>query len=314
MILNILHVMLAVFLFMTSFFLLTFLRREHVIDRTVRRMKEQLGEHSRIRQKEFRHLSDEEKKKGIFKLERMLYGSGLKKAAPFLSGEGYLLLMVFTAGGGYFLVSVLGAGIMVRLMALCAGPLFLYMVLYIRCFRNYRKIENSLILFLNLLDGFSITASEITSILYKVSRFVEEPLKELLEECYFETQITGDTGKALVHLMERVDHPRMKQIIRNLEVCSRYDADYSSVVNSSRKGIQDYLAYRKKRKSLINVAKTEMIMLLAIAVILMALIDLLLEASIWDLAFRTLPGQIMTGFLAFILLIFYCSIVLFDKG
>ena len=207
MLMIILRSVLALCLFLTFYALLKYVKDRQILSRALEEMSEQVSEHSRERQKEYRRLSEEEKKKGILKLERYLYNSGLKRQYPLLSAEIYLLLMVSVAGAGFLLMTLLGGGFLMRVAALCCGPLLLWLVLYVKSFRNYKRIENNLLVFLNLLGGFSITDSELTSIFYKVSRFVDPPLCNLLEDCYFETQTTGDAAGALENLMERVEHP-----------------------------------------------------------------------------------------------------------
>lgn len=310
---EILYVLLAVSIFFVFFFLLRYIKKEGWIRRTVKQMSHQFQEHSRIRQKEMYKTPGEEQR-GMLKIERLLYGSGLKKAVPFLSPELLIMLMTVTAGSGFLLMSVLQAELPVKILSLLCGPVLLYMILHIGCLLNYNRIEKDLIVFLNLLDSFSITASEITFILYKTSHFLEPPLRDLLEDCYFETQISGDASGALYHLMEKSQHPKFREIIRNLEVCSRYDADYAGIVQSCRKNIQDYLAYRKKRKAIINIAKIEMFILLAIVLILSQLIGVLMEINIWNIIFLTFTGRCIFGSMMLVLAWFYYRIVVFDKG
>lgn len=235
MILQVLKVIIIVLIFLTFYLLMKHLYRENVLGRAVEQVSEQVTERSRLRSRQM--SAGLKEKRTDIKLERDLYKSGLSISFPFLTAEVYILIMVISAGSGFFLVSVWRTGIILRIISLCCGPLILYTVLQIKYYLNYRRVEKNLLIFLNLLDSFSITAGELTVIFYKISYYLDRPLKRALEECYFETQITGNTTKALYNLMEKVGHPKFKEVVRNLEVCSRYDADYSSVVDSCRKTI-----------------------------------------------------------------------------
>lgn len=313
MVLVILRIAVGLLVFAVFYFLLGLIQKERLLHKTVRRLSDQVQEHSRERQKQLKRPEGWEKRKGILKLERLLHGSGMKKMVPFISAELLILLLLLLAGAGYVTASLLHTGILFRILALFLGPALIFIVLHLKSLLNYNRVEKNLLTFLNLLDNFSVTEGEITAILYKVSRFVDPPLSDLLQECYFQTQITGDTSRALFDLQDKAVHPKFKEIIRNLEVCSRYDADYASVVSANRKSIQDYMAYRKKRKSIINVAKTELLLLIVMVFLLLGLIDMLLQASIWSITFGTMAGKCIMGFMLAVVVGFYCNIILFDK-
>ena len=313
MILIMLRAVLALLVFLVFFLLLGLIRKERLIQKTAGRLSDQLQAHSMERQKQLKRIQYQDRRTGILKLEGMLYSSGLQKAVPFMSAELLILFMLLLAGTGYAMASFLKTGLLFKVLALLLGPALILLVLHVKALLNYNRIEKNLIAFLNLLDNFSTTEGEITAILYKVSRFLEPPLSTILQECYFQTQITGDTSRALFELQEKASHPKFKEIIRNLEVCSRYDADYASVVSSNRKNIQDYMAYRKKRRSIINVAKTELFLLVLMAVFLLGLINVLLQTNVWEIAFRTAAGRAILGFMVLVLAGFYCSVVLFDR-
>lgn len=312
MLLKGLHIVLMLLIFTFFFLLLRTIAREKLLDKAIHRVSEQMNEYTLNKRREQKN-EDAGERKRMLGIEKLLYGSGLKKVIPFMSAELLILLFVLLSATGYFLSSLLGAGAVFRGIALCMGPLLLGMILYIRCLLNYNRIEKNLLTFLNLLDNFSLTDGEITTILYKVSRFLEPPLSDMLQECYYQTQVTGNTSKALFDLMEKAEHPKLKEVIRNLEVCSRYDADYASVVAGNRKSIQDYLAYRKKRKSMVSVAKLELFLLIIMAVAILLLLNVMLQVNIWEVVFQTLPGKIILGLMGMTLLYFYISTVLFNR-
>lgn len=302
----------AIFLAAGIYLLLDYTVRSRIISRTLRQVYGQMEETARSRQK-----GKMPGKKGVIsgtveKMDRLLKYSGIRNRYPFLTSEIYLLIMAGSAALGYFIM-VLAGNRLLGIPALFCGPAVLSLYLSLQCRRNYKRTEAELLVILNLLDSYSVTASDITSILYRISGYLGNPVRSALEECYFEGQTTGDITLSLQHLAGKIEHPMFKQLIRNLEVSNRYDADFSSVMKSSRRSVQDYLAFRKKRKSISNVAKTEMLMLGLTAVLTFTLMGSILEQSIWEILFHTPAGMGLTVFMASVLLLFYWQVVIFDK-
>ena len=53
---------------------------------------------------------------------------------------------------------------------------------------------------------------EITGVLGQVSKYMEEPLKGVMEECAYEAQMTGNSSTALLAMAEKVEHPKFKEL------------------------------------------------------------------------------------------------------
>lgn len=249
----------------------------------------------------------------LTRMDRRLEYSGLREKLPFLSTEWFLVTLVAAGAAGYFLTFLLTRRFRLGLTAFFLVPALLYALETALCHRSYRRTEEQLLVFLNLLDSYSITAGELTGILLKTSKLLTEPLKGALEACYYEAQTSGDTNQALERLAYRVEHPKFRELIRNLEVCSRYDADYGSVVQDSRKGVQDFLAYRGKRRSLASVARVEMLFLAVTGVSVFAMMGGILQQDIWTLLFGTAAGRGLLLFQGGVLALFLWQILLFDK-
>ena len=118
-----------------------------------------------------------------------------------------------------------------------------------------RVTNENLLKCLNFLGNYSLTAGEITMVLGQVSRYVEEPLKGALEECAYEAQTTGDSSLALLSMAERIEHPKIKELARNLEISIRYMADLTTLVDSSRRSAREYLRMEEERKGMLREAR-----------------------------------------------------------
>ncbi len=237
-------------------------------------------------------------------VEQELQYSGLKRRFPFLSAENWIL-------GNIVLAAVLFPALQLVTpkvwMALCGAivPMALELLgIAVAKARAMRRVDQNLLKFLDFLGNYSITAGEVTGIFNQVSRYVEEPLKSVLDECYYEAQTTGDAGMALLSMAEKVEHPKFKELVRNMEISIRYCADFSALVSGSRRSVREYLRMGGERKSMLREATINMLLLLGLSGFVLLTVDGLIDTSIWYIVFATLPGKIAMGVLGVIFLLF----------
>ncbi len=167
-----------------------------------------------------------------------------------------------------------------------------------------RSVNNNLLKFLDFLGNYSITAGELTGIFPQISKYVDEPLRTVLDQCSYEAQTTGDVSLALMSMAEKIEHPKFKELVRNMEISVRYCADFTMLVNSSRRNIREYLRMCGERRSLMREAFINMALLLAMSAVTLTVVDGLIETSVWRLLWVTWPGRTALGLTAFILLLF----------
>lgn len=227
----------------------------------------------------------------LFSLERMLQYSGVKIFFPRLTVEWWI------AGNAVILsLFFFGALLVFGLWPSAGAVLFLmtaeWAVLQALRIRNLRRVGESLMKLLDFLGNYSITAAEATGVFSQVSRYMEEPLRSALDTCYYEAQTTGDAGLALLSMAERIEHPKFKELARNMEISIRYCADFSALVSSSRRSLREYLRATQERRGMLREAAVNMALLLSMSLIVLVTVGYLTETSLWALLFDTLPGRI----------------------
>ena len=242
-----------------------------------------------------------------FRLERLLYYSGIRQRFPAVSVEIWVVGEL-TVTGMLFLVCLAFGGMKAALlitgmvMAAEAGTLR-----YLRA-RNLRRVNDNLIKLLDFLGNYSITAAEVTGTLDQVSRYMEEPIRTALEECYMEAQVTGDTGTALLSMADKVEHPKFQELARNMEISVRYCADFTALVSSSRRSMREHLRISQERKEMLREAVVSMALLLAMSMVVLLTVGHLINLSFWDLVWGTIPGRIGLGALGVIFLLFWVQL------
>lgn len=237
-------------------------------------------------------------------VERELQYSGLKRGFPGLTAEKWVVGNL--AGISLiFLVSCLLMTEWWRACLCCALVLCLErgILLFLKL-HMMQRVERNLLKFLDFLGNYSIASGEITSVFKQVGKFMEEPLRSVLDECCYEAQTTGDVGMALLSMGEKIEHPRFKELVRNLEISIRYCADLRTVVYSSRRTLREYQKMSRERKNMLREAGINMVLLLVLSGVVLITVDGLVEISVWQVLLFSLPGNLALAVLIIIFILF----------
>ena len=175
--------------------------------------------------------------------------------------------------------------------------------------RNYKTIDKALLEFLNQLGNFSAIQGEITNVLHHTAQYTPPMLAEALEECYIEAQTTGNVSAALMGLSEQFEHEKFKEIIINLEVCSRYTANLKVIVYSLPRNLMDAKRASQERRAIADSAIVEMVILSVMLLIVLVVVDTMVKASIWDILLHSIVGYIALGVAGFCYLIFGLAVM-----
>lgn len=223
-------------------------------------------------------LSMQEKHSRWYFMEQQLQYCGVKNRFPGITAEWWLLGHLSAASILFTAASVLG-GVWTAAVTLlvCAGAerFFLRRLRKI----NFRRTEENLTKLLNFLDNYSMASGEITGIFEQISRYMEEPVKSALDICCYEAATTGDVGMALLAMAERIEHPKFKELARNMEVSVRYCADFSVLVNSSRRSLREYLRVAQERRGMLREAAINLALLAGMSVVVLLIVGRFTESG-----------------------------------
>ncbi len=244
----------------------------------------------------------------LYRLEQQLLYSGIIHRFPSMTPEKFIAIIVIFSAMVYCLLSLVSGhwwmGI-VGILGLCMTG---YVMLTLLTMYHYNMVDKELLKFLDFLGNYSITSGELTSILSQISGYLEEPLKTVLEECYYEAQTTGDTSVALLSMVEKIQHPKFKELIRNMEISMRYSADFTILVSQSRKSIREHMRMRQERKSLAAEAWVNILILGVMTVVILKTVEALIGVPMKEILFDTWPGRFCLTGIGVILFLFYRQI------
>ena len=146
--------------------------------------------------------------------------------------------------------------------------------------------------------------------LYQILR-LNEDVKQISRKYMLtiEAQTTGNVSAALMGLSEQFEHEKFKEIIINLEVCSRYTANLKVIVDSLRRNLMDAKRASQERRAIADSAIVEMVILSVMLLIVLVVVDTMVKASIWDILLHSIVGYIALGVAGFCYLIFGLAVM-----
>lgn len=180
--------------------------------------------------------------------ERLAY-SGIKDKFRWMTTEMYLIIVILITC------------IMSTVLVVLRGPVYglLTVIIVILSFeliintmivsRN-KKTESIMLQFMNIVDNFSKTSDDLITILEKSSRYIDEPLSSQIYDAVIEARNSGDTLLVLQELQDKVKNKHFKILIRNLEISSRYETNYSDIVEDCRDIFHDYIKSEKEKRNI----------------------------------------------------------------
>ena len=279
------------------------------------RTKEGIDRAAKLRALENRHKLSEFRQKNNFwcRIEEQLRYSGLCRRFPKCTAEIWIAGNLLGMAAIFGVTQLLGGSVITAVFTTLAAAATEAAILNTLRFLEYRTVNDNLLKCLNFLGNYSLTAGEITGVLGQVSKYMEEPLKGVMEECAYEAQMTGDHSTALLTMAEKVEHPKFKELARNLEISIRYMADLKMLVDSSRRSVREYLRTEEERKGMLREAAINMGLLAAMSAFALLTVDRLIDVSVWEILMHTLPGHLALGICALILWLFLRKVYGFGR-
>ena len=205
------------------------------------------------------------------KWDRYFVQSGISQKISFLNSQLYLTGLLIGAAGGFFF-HVLKAGENVadgmgkRCLWMALEMSCGYMVIKVLRIRRKKKTEAELLPFLNVIDNFSKGDQDLFHILEKAGNYLREPLKSAVLECSTHASHTGKRYEAIQELIYRIEHPKFQELMHNLDICSRNEANYSEVLGDMRESLMNYLSNRREEESILREGKIQILLIIFLGI------------------------------------------------
>ena len=305
-----------IFLFLFVGFMILLYRSEFLMGLKKALIRAKVSIDEQDRQSRILHrknLREFEKKNTLWiRLEKQIEYSGLRRRFPKISAGRLIVVNVIFPAAIFWIFTVL-FGIRAGIISLVAIYVTEIITIGYLKARNLKAVDEELPKLLDFLGNYSLTSGELISIFSQISKYLKEPLRGVLEECESESKVTGDMRMALISMADKIEHPRFKQLVRNLEITARYSADFTALVSDSRRGMREYLSQNRDRKGMLREAGINMGLLIIMSVIVLLVVNLLIGGGIGAILFGTFVGHMAMGAMAFIMILFMAQVFSMNK-
>lgn len=287
-----------VILVLMIFRLIYILIKKISLKRTIKNILSKSEVNSNSRKQEYELLVEEygslDKLKFKHRLDMYLIRSGLKEKFTFLNAEIYLLITFVIGAIGFGLSQITIKSIPISCGIAMLMGLSLYLILYILTSITYEKIDNQIMVFLNILDNFATSTDDIVSIFQQTSPYVRYPLNKYCDEFVAESRTTGNIKTAFNNLEDKIENQKLKDIIKNLEISSRNDANYKQILDKSKEIMKGYFENKEKTKSTKKTGQLEICMCLAMGLVIIFMMKGMIPNLLTNLFITTTGNMIVT--------------------
>lgn len=210
------------------------------------------------------------------RLDEELAYSGIKEKFSWLTTELYVIIVMLTATL-VMTVTVVVSGLWQGIMTACLVVSAFKLVITLISNARDRKTETQLLQFMNIIDNFSKTSDDLVEILEKASRYIDDPLGGQIYDAVQEARNTGDSMMALQDLQNNVKNKHFKILIRNLETSSRFENNYSDIIEDCRNIFHDYIRAQKEKRSLRMNGVMEILIMVAVGILSVVMVGQMTE-------------------------------------
>lgn len=296
--------LLFIFLFLASYFLFTYLKDSNLIANGFKNFYEKaeadVEERKRLEKMQQVESGNTDKESLLLKLDKTITYSNIRKYVPFLNTGIFIFSLVIFSSLALILGTVLSDLSIGVALALAIILVYISVILFLSN-KNYKQVEKNIVSFMNLVENYSKTNNDLIAILGKVYPYLEEPLKSNILEAYQLGKRTGNTDLALERLQNSVQHKYFREIIRNLTICSHYEANYEEVIEDSRSQLMEYLAGKEERAAMVRNARIELVILVATSAVVMYLMGSFIGQNVIAALRGTFIGEVILIYLIGIL-------------
>lgn len=225
----------------------------------------------------------------LARIDEELAYSGIKEKVKWITTELFIIISVLFIAIITTIFTVL-KGIWIGIVAGAVTYLLIRLVIGLMVTVRNKKTESIMLQFMNIVDNFSKTSDDLIAIFEKASKYIEEPLSGQIYDAVIEARNTGDTLQALQELQDRVKNKHFKVLVRNLEISSRFETNYSDIIEDCRDIFHNYLKGEKEKRSLRIQGLLEILVMLCCGFLCIYLIsDIVEEGNIISLLINNGP-------------------------
>ena len=240
----------------------------------------------------------------LSRLDEELAYSGIRDKIKWMTTELYIIILVTVTALAVMIATVIKGALVGILVGSITVILFKLVLVLLSNNRN-RTTESIMMQFMNIVDNFSKTSDDLISILERSSRYIDEPLSSQIYNAVLEARNSGDSFAALQDLQDKVKNKHFKVLIKNLEITSRLETNYSDIIADIREIFHAYIKSEKEKRTIRINGIIEIGLMLACGLLCFVILSDITEQGniVTLLLLGGTLGHILLGYLIFTVII-----------
>lgn len=245
-------------------------------------------------------------------IDLLIERSGIKAYVPFITSEILCIITILAA----LIVSAICQkifGLIVFSIPIFFMFIFLvYLALKQLAKITYNKIDDQVLIYINTLENLTAANSDIVEIIDKALPFMKEPLKSFSRQFVFECRKGILVEQAFKNFENKIESKRFKQLIKNLEICSKYEANYKEILRKSRVIMKNYFTEKERRKKEVRQGRIAIVSTIFIGIVLFKMVIGINDNLILELK-NTYSGNLIIGYNLFVVLFATLKFITLDN-
>lgn len=239
----------------------------------------------------------------IAKFDILMRQSGILSKYPGLNTELFLIIWGVAIAVVTFLALVITRGIIPTLLAFVVISFIPYIGISALAKYKMGKVKEMLLIFCDTAINLSATNTNLMELLRQTGGFMDDPLKTALLNAYNEALASGGgQWLALYHLRQHIPEEQFSATIQDLELASRYEANYQQVLKDRKAIIETHMTSESKKKQLLNGGRLNIGIMLFVCYLCINALQDLVEGGIWNLLLTTPVGLLIMALILAVVL------------
>ncbi len=171
--------------------------------------------------------------------------------------------------------------------------------------QKWMQTEKELVPFLNIVDNFSKSENDLFQIFEMAVPYLKGPIKTALAECGNHASATGNRMESIRSLLYHIEHPKFREMIQNLEICSKNQANYTSIMGDMRDGLSSYMSNRKEEAGILRQGQIQILVILCMGIPMVAMLSVITKVSLAEMTGNLFGCLVIAYWIAVFLIILY---------
>ncbi|MBE6047155.1 MAG: hypothetical protein E7213_01900 [Clostridium sp.] len=244
---------------------------------------------------------EHENKSVLERVDILIERAQLKRFFPFLTSEILIVVTLIVAFLISFLVYKFFQLMIFAIPVFFLVIMFTILLLQSMCKITYDKIDEQVLIYINILENLAASNGDIVTIMEKSIPYLKEPLKTFTTQFVFECKKGIELDEAFKNFQNKIESKRLKQLLINLQVSSKFKANYKDILSKSRVIMKNYFSEKERRKKEVREGRIAIISILILEGFLVKLVSGFIPNLFFELK-NNLIGNIILEYNFFVIM------------